>query len=186
VRFVGHDLVSSSPGAATQKTTPDTELRNPADLVDELVFFAGVAAVDSTPWRFSVSQCVSTPDGNARTGKGGCITSGCGHKYHLLGAAIFPKVILPRPAFGELCCFRLPFPGVSAGRVSAIGARATPCAQRQLVCIKKMHHRSYARNRTRRWQRIDHPVRSLSVAAPLVPAAMLLHFAFCSRHRGPS
>ena len=92
----------------TQKTAPDTELRNPTDLVDQFAFFAGVLLFipDGAIFRFPV-------DANAgrkrRNGKCLCINSDCGHKFNLL-ALEFPKVITffyQRSSFFR--AFRLPF-----------------------------------------------------------------------------
>jgi hypothetical protein len=49
-----------------------------------------------------------------QNGKGCCITSCCGHKYHLLALQI-PRVTLLRPAFMGIRCIPASIPG-SLGR----------------------------------------------------------------------
>src|SRR3982074_996736 len=85
-----------------QKTTPDTELHNPAGLVDELVFFARVLLCIPHHAIFCFPAHVDAGR-KLQYGKGGCITSGCGHKYHLL-VLQFSKVTLLWPAFLVLYC----------------------------------------------------------------------------------
>jgi len=74
-----------------QKTPPDTELRNPADLINQLAFFARVLLFIPHHAVFRFPAHVDSR-GKRRNGKGCCITSGCGHLFHLLAPEL-PKVI---------------------------------------------------------------------------------------------
>jgi len=117
--------------------------------------------------------------------KGGCITSGCGHKYHLL-VRRFPKVILPGPALrGVMLHSGFHAVGVSAGRSYAPHRMPAQLLVRQAVSVlKKMHHRSY-RTATGTpgagsgLTTLSEACRSPHPMGPVCHVAS--HFAFCSQ-----
>ncbi len=110
-----HGMMSSAFHLALRpkKTAPGTELCNPADFVDELVFFARVLPFvpHHAMFRFPVRVDARRKPENE---KGGYISSCCGHKYHLLALQL-PKLTLLRPAFLVLRCIPTSIPG-SLGR----------------------------------------------------------------------
>src|SRR5712664_1055799 len=129
--------------------------------------------------RFWVSQCVSTPAGNGETRRASAKIGAAD-----ISTACWRCKFRRSPCCGQRSCdytaCPLPFLGVSAGRVSATGAGATPCAERRLLAIKRNEPPQLSHNREPRRQRIDNHVRSLSAhfpspfAAPNLPG---IHFA---------
>ena len=111
-----------------QKTPPDTELRNPADLEDQLAFFARVLLFIP---HHAVLRCPVHVYSRRkrRNGKGCYITSGCGHLFHLLALELPKLITIVRPALLMLCSIPDSIQGGSIERVSSMRAMATACAE---------------------------------------------------------
>lgn len=85
-----------------KKPAPDTKLGNPADLVNQFAFLARELLLipHHAALRFPAHVYSRR---KRRNGKGGCITSNCGHHIHLLALEL-PKVSLLRLAFLVVYC----------------------------------------------------------------------------------